>query len=119
MRRKKVSKRGSDGKPKGRNGLKRNHQGSIPSPSKSHSFSDKDLGNWEIAYSICAVTPEEQLAREFHTEQNWAAIGHAYGSEYEEPFNIAPEEGCMVALKNSEAEREAAFKMMEAAEGSS
>jgi hypothetical protein len=82
-----------------------------------HFFSGKDLGNWEIAYGICAVTPEKQLAREFHTELNWAAIGHAYGSEYREPFNVAVEEGCMVALKDSKAEREAAFKMMEAAEG--
>jgi hypothetical protein len=78
-----------------------------------HYFKDTDLGNWEIAYGICAVTPEKQLAREFHTEQNFAAIGHAYGSGYREPFNIAAEEGCMAALVDSEAEREAAFRLME------
>jgi hypothetical protein len=76
-------------------------------------FSGTDRGNWEIAYGTCAVTPEEQLAKEFHTEQNWAAIGHAYGKEYREPFNIAAEEGCMAALLDSSTEREAAFKMME------
>jgi hypothetical protein len=76
-------------------------------------FSGTDKGNWEIAYGICAVTPEGQLAKEFHTEQNWAAIGHAYGKDYREPFNIAAEEGCMAALVDSSTEREAAFKMME------
>lgn len=76
-------------------------------------FTGTDKGNWEIAYGICAVTPEAQLAKEFHTEQNWAAIGHAYGEEYREPFNIAVEEGCMAALNDSSAEREAAFQMME------
>lgn len=81
-----------------------------------HYFSETDLSNWEIAYGICAVTPEAQLAREFHTSQNWADIGHAYGQDYREPFNVAAEEGCMVALKDTEAQREAAFKMMEAAE---
>jgi hypothetical protein len=76
-------------------------------------FSGTDKENWEIAYGVCAVTPESQLAKEFHTEQNWAAIGHAYGEDYREPFNIAAEEGCMAALNDSHAEREAAFKMME------
>ncbi len=78
-----------------------------------HYFKGTDLGNWEIAYSVCAVTPEKQLATEFHTERNWAAIGHAYGSEYREPFNIAPEEGCMAAVKDSPAQREAMFALME------
>jgi hypothetical protein len=79
-----------------------------------HGFNtEPDHGNWEIAYSVCAVTPEKQLAKEFHTEQNFGAIGHAYGSGYREPFNIAADEGCMAALVDSEAEREAAFKMME------
>jgi len=76
-------------------------------------FAGTDKGNWEIAYGVCAVTPESQLAKEFHTEQNWAAIGHAYGQGYSEPFNIAAEEGCMAALIDSSAERDAAFKMME------
>ena len=62
---------------------------------------------------MCAVTPEKQLAKEFRAEPNWAAIGHAYGEGYREPFNIAAGEGCMSALKDSPAEREAAFKMME------
>jgi hypothetical protein len=79
-----------------------------------HGFtSEPDHGNWEIAYGICAVTSDKQLAREFHTEQNFGAIGHAYGSEYREPFNIAAEEGCMAALVDSKAQREGAFKMME------
>lgn len=96
-------------------------EGVSPSPSGASSitaeefeqFSGTDKGNWEIAYGICAVTPEKQLAKEFHTEQNWAAIGHAYGNDYREPFNIAAEEGCMAALNDSSAERDAAFKMME------
>ena len=78
-----------------------------------HQFKGTDLGNWEIAYGTCAVTPEKQLAREYHTEQNWAAIGHAYGQDYREPFNIAAEEGCMAALVDSEEQREAAFALME------
>ena len=78
-----------------------------------HYFTGTDLGNWEIAYGICAVTPEKQLAKEFHTEQNWGAIGHAYGQGYREPFNIAAEEGCMVALKDSEPQQEAMFALME------
>lgn len=77
---------------------------------------EPDHNNWEIAFGICAVTPEKQLAKEFHTEQNWAAIGHAYGQGYSEPFNIAAEEGCMVALKDSESQREAMFALMEANE---
>lgn len=81
-----------------------------------HHFKGTDLGNWEIAYGVCAVTPEKQLAREFHTEQNWAAIGHAYGQGYREPFNIAAEEGCMAALNDSPKQREAAFALMEANE---
>jgi hypothetical protein len=78
-----------------------------------HYFKGTDLGNWEIAYSVCAVTPEKQLAAEFHTERNWAAIGHAYGAGYREPFNIAPEEGCMAAVKDSPDQREAMFALME------
>lgn len=78
-----------------------------------HNFKGTDRSNWEIAFGICAVTPEKQLASEFHTEQNWAAIGHAYGSGYREPFNIAAEEGCMAALKDDHAQREAAFALME------
>jgi len=81
-----------------------------------HHFRGTDLGNWEIAYGVCAVTPEKQLAREFHTEQNWAAIGHAYGQGYREPFNIAAEEGCMAALNDSPKQRQAAFALMEANE---
>lgn len=76
-------------------------------------FEGTDLENWELAYGVCAVTPEKQMAKEFHTEQNWAAIGHAYGKVYSEPFNIAPEQGCMVALKDTEAQREAMFALME------
>lgn len=74
---------------------------------------EPDHNNWEIAFGICAVTPEKQLAKELHTEQNWAAIGHAYGQGYSERFNIAAEEGCMVALKDSESQREAMFALME------
>lgn len=76
-------------------------------------FTGTDLQNWELAYGVCAVTPEKQMAKEFHTEQNWAAIGHAYGKAYTEPFNIAPEEGCMSALKDTEVQREAMFTLME------
>lgn len=76
-----------------------------------HSFTGTDRENWEIAYEVCGTTPEEQLAREFHTEVNWVAIGHAYGSEeYGEPFNIAPEEGCTAVLKDSQAQWEAAVE---------
>jgi hypothetical protein len=76
-----------------------------------HQFTGVDRENWEIAYEVCGSTPEEQLAREFHTEDNWSAIGHAYGSEeYREPFNIAPEEGCMAALKVSKAQWEATLE---------
>jgi hypothetical protein len=79
-----------------------------------HGFNtEPDRGNWEIAYGICAVTSEKELAKEFHTEQNFGAIGNAYGSEYREPFNIAAEEGCMAALVDSKAQREAAFTLME------
>jgi hypothetical protein len=77
---------------------------------------EPDHSNWEIAYSVCAVTPEKQMSKEFHTEQNWAAIGHAYGDGYSEPFNIAPEEGCMAAIKDSETQREAMFAVMEEGE---
>jgi hypothetical protein len=74
-------------------------------------FTGVDRENWEIAYEVCGSTPEEQLAREFHTEDNWSAIGHAYGSEeYREPFSIAPEEGCMAALKVSNAQWEATLE---------
>ena len=34
----------------------------------------------KIAYGVCAVTPEKQLGKEFNNEQNFGAIGHAYGS---------------------------------------
>lgn len=76
-----------------------------------HQFTGVDRENWELAYEVCGSTPEKQLAREFHTEVNWAAIGHAYGSEeFKEPFNIAPEEGCMAALKDSKAQWEATLE---------
>jgi hypothetical protein len=78
-----------------------------------HYFTATDLSNWEIAYGVCAVTPEKQLAKEFHTEQNFGSIGQAYGAGYTEPFNIAAEEGCMAALLDSKTEREAAFNLME------
>lgn len=76
-----------------------------------HQFTGVDRENWELAYEVCGSTPEKQLAREFHTADNWAAIGHAYGSEeFREPFNIAPEEGCMAALKDSKAQWEATLE---------
>lgn len=76
-----------------------------------HRFTGVDRENWELAYEVCGSTPGKRLAREFHTEDNWAAIGHAYGSEeFREPFNIAPEEGCMAALKDSTAEWEATLE---------
>jgi hypothetical protein len=92
---------------------------SVPAPSdvdpiaaeEFQQFTGVDHGNWEIAYEVCGSTPAKQLAKEFHTEDNWAAIGHAYGhDEYREPFNIAPEEGCMAALKVSKAQWEATLE---------
>lgn len=75
-----------------------------------HQFTGVDRENWELGYEVCGSEPEKQLAREYHTEQNWAAIGHAYGSEYKNPFNIAAEEGCMLAVKDSGAEWEATLE---------
>ncbi len=75
-----------------------------------HQFTGVDRENWELGYEVCGSEPESQLAREYHTEQNWAAIGHAYGSEYKNPFNIAAEEGCMLAVKDSEAQWEATLE---------
>jgi hypothetical protein len=78
-----------------------------------HQFKGVDHENWELAYKVCGSTPKKQLAREFHTGDNWAAIGHAYGSEeFREPFNIAPEEGCMAALKDSGAMWEATLEAL-------
>ena len=75
-----------------------------------HQFTGVDRENWELGYEVCGSEPEKQLAREYHTEQSWAAIGHAYGSEYKDPFNIAAEEGCMLAVKDSEAQWEATLE---------